>query len=461
MNTIVLRCVLYYNYYCTDEKLYRGDNFFMTDQKQKNEKKKLPLLPRLLIGIAVGILLGSIGNIFGISEASGFVMFVRAVSTFTSLYSTFLNFTIPLLILSFVSVGLAELGQKAGKLFGITLLLAYLSTIIAGFVSFALGKAILPGIISEITGKVAEGTSFDPIFTIEVDPVMSIMTALILSFVLGLCLAVMHDRGDTLFDMLNDLKSVVIIVLEKVIIPLIPYYIAGSFCKIAASGELAPTISMFAELFIMIIILQWAYILFQFIVASLFRGENHVKDLRNIVPAYFTALGTQSSVATIPVNLECSEKNGISDDVRNFVIPLCATIHLAGDTICLTLGSMGILLASGIMPTAQMYIPFVLMLGITMVAAPGVPGGGVMAALGIIKSMLGFTDGMSELIIALHLSQDSFGTAANITGDQAIALIVDKFDAKYRKGLPAEYESEYDEASDTEEPEEVKEGENE
>ena len=234
----------------------------------------------------------------------------------------------------------------------------------------------------------------------------------------------------------QDLKKVIVVVLEKVIIPLIPYYIAGTFAKIAAAGQLAPTIIMFAKLYICILCLQWVYILFQFTVASIWRKENRWKDLKNIVPAYFTALGTQSSAATIPVSLQSAENNGIAPDVRNFVVPLCATIHLAGDTICLTLGSMGIMMACGLHPTLNLYVPFIFMLGITMVAAPGVPGGGVMAALGIIKSMLGFNASMCELIIALHLSQDSFGTACNITGDQAVAAIVDYIDNKDRHDDP-------------------------
>ena len=187
------------------------------------------------------------------------------------------------------------------------------------------------------------------------------------------------------------------------------------------------------SLFVLILVFQWLYILFQFLVSTLVCKENKFKSIKNIAPAYFTALGTQSSASTIPVNLDSAKKNGVSEDVANFVIPLCATIHLAGDTICLVLGAMGILMANGMTPSLSMFAPFILMLGVTMVAAPGVPGGGVMAALGLITSMLGFTEPMSQLIISLHFSQDSFGTACNITGDQAIAFVVDKADKKADK----------------------------
>lgn len=405
-----------------------------TSPKSKQPKHKLSLLPKLLIGIGVGMLIGSFGSWFHIAHTPGYVGLIRAIATFVSLFGEFLNFTIPLLILAFVAVGLAELGKKANKLFGITLALAYGSTIIAGFAAYFLGSTLLPRLMHAIGSKAIEGKSFEPIFTITMKPVFPIMTSLVLAFVLGLSMA--NLKTPTLMNAMQDLKQIIVLVLEKVIIPLIPFYIAGTFAKIAASGELIPTITIFAKLYVCILCLQWVYILFQFTVASGWRKENRWKDLKNILPAYFTALGTQSSAATIPVSLQSAENNGIAPDVRNFVVPLCATIHLAGDTICLTLGSMGIMMACGLHPTLNLYVPFIFMLGITMVAAPGVPGGGVMAALGIIKSMLGFNASMCELIIALHLSQDSFGTACNITGDQAVAAIVDYIDNKDRHDDP-------------------------
>lgn len=397
----------------------------------EKKKSKIGLLPKLIIGILAGILIGSIGNIFGFTGTAKTVFggFISLTTTFTGLFSTFLSFVIPLLIVSFVAVGLADLGKKANKLFGITLIFAYTSTIIAGFAAFFLGKAFLPSLISKIADSAIEGAAYEPIFEITADPVFSVMTALILAFILGLGMA--NSDNKTLLECIRNIQEIISMVLQKVIIPMIPFYIACSFCKIAAVGELFPTIKMFAKLYIMIIVFQWAYILIQFGISSIFCGENKFKNIKNVLPAYFTALGTQSSAATIPVNLECAEKNDLPGDISDFVIPLCATIHLSGDTICLVIGSMGIMIASGMTPTLAMFAPFIFMLGVTMVAAPGVPGGGVMAALGLITSMLGFTDGMQELIIALHFSQDSFGTATNVTGDQAIAFMVNKVDERH------------------------------
>ena len=392
-------------------------------------KINLGILPKLLLGILIGILVGSLGNLFNVSDAPAFRLVIEISATFTSLFSTFLQFLIPLLIVSFVAVGLADLGQKANKLFLVTLLLAYCSTVLAGLLAYFFGYAVLPQWISPISSMNTSGTEFSPLFTISVDPVFGVMTALILAFVLGIGLA--NIKGERLLGCLKDLQQIITLTLKKIIIPLIPVYIATQFAGIAASGELFSTIKMFIMLFVMILVFQWVYLLVQFGVASLLTRDNQFRKIKNIIPAYFTALGTQSSAATIPVNLECAYKNKITKDVADFCIPLCATIHLAGDTVCLVLGTMGIMLASGMSPDFGLYLPFILMLGVTMVAAPGVPGGGVMAALGIIGSMLGFTESMQSLIISLHFSQDSFGTATNIMGDQAIAFVVDAVDQKH------------------------------
>lgn len=397
--------------------------------------KQLGLLTRLIAGILIGTLIGLCGGWFGIADTVWFVAIVRLFATFTSLFSTFLSFMIPLIILSFITVGMAELGKKANRLFGLTLLLAYGTTVLSGLITFLIGKAALPLLIQPITGDVLESNAFTPFFSIEITPVFGVMTALVLAFVLGIGMA--NIKGGSLLGVCRDLQQIVAKVLKSIIIPLIPIHIAGLFCNIAAEGRLFATVKMFASLYIIIIALQLLYIASQFGLASIVCKKNHFKSIKNVVPAYFTALGTQSSASTIPVALDCAYSNEVNEDVADFVVPLCATINLNGDTICLVLGAMGIMLANGLTPTLTVFMPFIMMLGVTMVAAPGVPGGGVMAALGLIASMLGFTDPMQQLIIALHFSQDSFGTATNVTGDQAIALIVDKFD---RSG-PADAES--------------------
>lgn len=396
---------------------------------------KFGLLPRLLLGIISGIVIGSAGSVLNIQDTLVFQGIVRSFTTFTALFSTFLSFLIPLLIISFVAVGMAELGKKANKLFGVTLFLAYASTLLAGFTAYFLGAAFLPSVIHEITGSVDAGMKFEPFFTIEVTPICGVMTALVMSFLLGIGMA--NIKNQSMLSVFRDMQSVIAKTLTKVVIPLIPVHIAGLFCKIAANGELLATAKIFISLFLLIILLQYVYIFCQFGLSSVICGQNKFKSLPNILPAYFTALGTQSSASTIPVSLECAKKNGVRSDIADFCVPLCATIHLAGDTICLVLGSMGIMLAAGMEPTLAMFAPFIFMLGVTMVAAPGVPGGGVMAALGLITSMLGFTEPMQQLIISLHFSQDSFGTATNISGDQALALVVNRLDGATQEEVAA------------------------
>ena len=394
--------------------------------------KQLGLLIRLIIGIIAGTIIGLSGGWLGIADSAGFIAVIRAFATFTSLFSTFLSFMIPLIIIAFVTVGMAELGKKANRLFLLTLGLAYGTTVASGFITFFIGRVTLPSPIQPITGDVLESNAFEPLFIIEVEPLFGVMTALVLAFVLGIGMA--NLQGNSMLNVFRDLQKIVSGVLARIIIPLIPVHIAGLFAGIAAEGRLFATIKMFASLFVIILILQVLYIFSQFGLASIVCRKNHIKSMKNIIPAYFTALGTQSSASTIPIALNCAYNNNVSRDVADFVIPLCATINLNGDTICLTLGSMGIMLASGMEPTLALFAPFIMMLGVTMVAEPGVPGGGVMSALGPISSMLGFTEPMQQLIIALHFSQDSFGTATNVTGDQAIALIVDKVDHSSKEG---------------------------
>ena len=400
---------------------------------------RLGLLPRLLLGIAGGMFLGSLGSLMGIQDTLLFDAMVRIFATFTSLFSTFLSFIIPLLIISFVSVGMADLGKRANKLFGITLGLAYLSTVLAGFSAYFIGSAILPGVIAPFSGKVAAGAAYDPFITIAVDPVCGVLTALVLAFVLGIGMA--NNQGKALLGMFREMQNIITQVLTKIIIPLIPVYVAGLFCKLAAQGKLVATAKIFISLYVCILLLQLLYLAVQFGISSLVCRRNNYRLIKNILPAYATAVGTQSSASTIPVNLACAKKNGIKGEIADFCIPLCATIHLAGDTICLVLGSMGIMIAMGMDVNLTLFTPYIFMLGVTMVAAPGVPGGGVMAALGIITSMLGFTEPMQQLIISLHFSQDSFGTATNVTGDQALTLIVDKIDGDQFAESPATEEA--------------------
>ena len=380
--------------------------------------KKLGLLGKLVLGILAGILLGFLSK-----EVDNYVI-VRIMSTFSGLFGNFLKFIIPCIILAFVAPGISELGNKAGKLLSVTAIIAYVSTIIAGFSAFLVGNSVLPKFIKAAELKEKSGLDLSPYFTIDMPPLMEIMTALVLAFLLGIGMAQL--KTNNLYKSVVDFQNIIQKTVSKVIIPLIPIHIAGIFSSITATGEIFNTIRTFSSVFVLVISLQLIYVVLQYILAGSISGKNPITCIKNYLPAYFTALGTQSSAATIPVSLECARKNDISEEIVDFVVPLGATIHLAGDTITLVLSTMAVLLMSGVTPTMAMMVPFIFMLGVTMVAAPGIPGGGVYATLGLLEKMFMFTSGQQGLMIAIHFAQDSFGTATNVTGDGAIAICVDK-----------------------------------
>lgn len=380
--------------------------------------RRIGLLPRLAIAIVAGILIGLI------SRSTGNFVIVRLLATLNDIFGNFLKYIVPLIILGFVTPGIAELGKGATKLLVATAALAYISTIIAGTASFSIASVILPGlgiggdVISPGAGQQA------PFFSIGIPPLMDVMSALITAFMLGLGMAYLNEKR--LYGVLKDFQDIIIGVIRVIIIPLLPWHIAGIFANLTSAGQIFQILITFGKLYALIFSLQIAYIIAQYLIAYFYTGKNPVQAIRNMLPAYFTALGTQSSAATIPVTLESTRRNGVSEDVVDFVIPLDATIHLAGDTITLTVASMAVLLLTGRVPTVGLMLPFIFLLGVTMVAAPGIPGGGVIAALGLLQGMLGFGTPESSLMIALHFAQDSFGTATNVTGDGAMAIIIDK-----------------------------------
>ena len=267
-----------------------------------------------------------------------------------------------------------------------------------------------------------------PYFVVNMPPLMDVMTALLLSFTIGLGLS--NIAGTTLRDSFTDFKEIIIKLIEVVIIPLLPLHIFGIFLNMTVSGQVMSIITMFLKVIIVIFALHVLLLLIQFTIAGAIAGKNPLRLLKNMLPAYATALGTQSSAATIPVTLAQAVKNGVRENIAIFTVPLCATIHLAGSTMKIVACAMAIMIMAGEPVTFSNFSGFIMMLGITMVAAPGVPGGAIMAALGILQSMLGFNETLQALMIALYIAMDSFGTACNVTGDGAIAVVVDKIAGK-------------------------------
>ena len=385
--------------------------------------------PGLLTKIIIAIILGVLSS-FIFPES-----IVKIFVTINSIFSNFLGFVIPLIILGLVAPGIAELGKGAGKLLGITTLIAYGSTLFSGFFSFFTTKWSLPILIEKGASFTnindMAGSSITPYFSIDMPPVMSVTASLILAFLLGLGLTAV--KGDTFKNALLEFRELITVVIVKAIIPVLPLYIFGIFMKITEEGQATVIMGLFFKVIIVIFIMHVMLLLFQYILAGAISGKNPIKALITMLPAYMTALGTQSSAATIPVTLAQAKKNGVDPELADFVIPLCATIHLAGSTLKIVSCAYAIMWMLGMPAGIDIFAGFILMLGITMVAAPGVPGGAIMAAVGILQSMLGFDQNAIGLMIALYITMDSFGTACNVTGDGAIALVMDKIYSKEKK----------------------------
>ena len=384
-------------------------------------KHKFGLLPKVLLAIALGI-------VFGLFVPE---WFTRIALTFNNIFGNFLNFVIPLLILGLVAPGIADLGSKAGRLLVITAALAYAFTLFSGFGTFFTSLGVLPRLLGgtemSAPGETA-ATPLQPFFTVEMPPLMGVMTALILAFVLGLGMAYIHS--DKLKGMMDDFKLIIERVISKVIIPLLPFYIFGIFLSMTQSGQVSGILGIFLKLIVIIFVMTVVLLLIQFSIAGLVARQNPLKMLRTMMTAYMTALGTQSSAATIPVTLAQTVKIGVRPEVAGFVVPLCATIHLSGSMLKIVACSLAVMMLSGLDVSMGTYSGFILLLGITMIAAPGVPGGAIMAAIGLLESMLGFDENMIGLMIATYIAMDSFGTATNVTGDGAIAVIVNAIDSR-------------------------------
>lgn len=382
----------------------------------------MPLLGKIVIAIVLGVVMGNVMN----------ESWVRVFVTFNSIFSQFLGFMIPLIIVGLVTPAIADIGNGVGKMLLATVGLAFADTIIAGLLAYGTGMALFPSMVAD-TGSTDVGKmeALKPFFEINIPSMIDVMSALVLSFIAGLGIA--YQACGTLRSVFSELKDIVSGVIAKVIIPLLPLYIFGIFLNMTFSGEAYQIMIVFAQIIVVILVLHVVILLYEFIIAGALSRKNPLRLLYNMLPAYFTALGTSSSAATIPVTLRQTLKNGVDEGVAGFTVPLCATIHLSGSMMKITACALTICLLDGMPHNLPLFLNFILLLSICMVAAPGVPGGAVMAALGPLASVLGFSADMQALMIALYIAMDSFGTACNVTGDGAISVVVDMFFKRWRK----------------------------
>lgn len=378
---------------------------------------KIGLLPKIIIAIVCGVVFG----MFLPGEV------VRVFLTFNGIFSQFLGFLIPLLILGLVAPAISDIGQGAGKMLLATTALAYFATVTSGLLSYAVSELTFPSLIDTQTtaASLATTEAMGPFFTVEIPAPMNVMTALVLAFTLGLTTATMQSVA--LKNVMKDFMQVIIKTINVAIIPLLPIYIFGIFLNMAYTGDAARVLTVFVKIIGVIFVMHIFLLIFQYCVAGAFVGKNPFRLLGRMLPAYFTALGTQSSAATIPVTLRQTIANGVNKSIAGFVIPLCATIHMSGSVMKIVACAMALMMMQHISYDFVTVIGFILMLAISIVAAPGVPGGAIMASLGVLASILGFTEADQALMIALYIAMDSFGTACNVTGDGSLALLIDKW----------------------------------
>lgn len=380
-------------------------------------KLKNNLLFKVILAIVLGILLGGI-----IPETIG-----RIFITFNDFFSELLNFLIPLIIVGLIVPSIGRLGQTAGKLLLTTVLIAYGSTIFAGLMGYAASVSIFPSLLESQTGQIniaEKAKEFSPFFSLEFPPLFGVMPALVFSFLFGIGLSRLKDS--TFGKFADNFEEIITYLIQNLIIPLLPIFIFGIFLNMSYSGQVVTILNVFLKIIGVIFILHVLLLTIQFTIAGAIAKKNPIKMLKLMLPAYFTALGTQSSAATIPITVAQVKKIGVRDEIASFAVPLCATIHLSGSMIKIVSCCLALMLIQGLQIDFVQFLGFILMLGIAMVAAPGVPGGAIMAAIGIIASMLGFSPENQALMIALYIAMDSFGTAGNVTGDGAIAVTVDK-----------------------------------
>ncbi|MCK8097598.1 dicarboxylate/amino acid:cation symporter [Pseudoalteromonas sp. 1CM17D] len=380
----------------------------------------MKLILKLIAGIVAGILVGLYVPLTG----------VELLFTVKELIGQLISFTIPLIILFFIASGIAGLPKGSGHLLGKTVGFAYSSTVIAGTLAFLLVSAVIPLLSGNITFEAEVATEIGSFIDLEIPPLMGVMTALVTAFVFGIGMSQLEL--ETLKKVSDQGRDVIDALLSKVIIPALPFYIAGVFAEMTVAGTVVDTLQTFGVVLIAALVMHWLWLTVLYVSTGILLKRNPLELVKNMLPAYFTALGTMSSAATIPVSLQSSKANNVKEDVANFTVPLCATIHLSGSTITIVTCAMAVMFLSPSMevPSLMGMLPFIMMLGVVMIAAPGAPGGAVMSALGLLTSMLGFNEGAVALMIALYLAQDSFGTACNVTGDGIIALWVDRFSEK-------------------------------
>lgn len=394
--------------------------------KKNSFFKSLPF--KLLVGVILGIVLGLVLNS---TDGSGFTTGVlNVVVTLKYILGQLINFCVPLIIIGFIAPSITKLGNSASRMLGVAIIIAYASSVGAALFSTAAGYTLIPhlSIVTDVEGL----KELPPVvFELAIPQIMPVMSALVFSVMIGL--AATWNKSRMITGILDEFQTIVLSLVSKVIIPILPFFIALTFCGLAYEGSITKQFPVFLQVILIVLVGHFIWMALLYILAGIYSKENPMDIVRYYGPAYLTAVGTMSSAATLAVALQCAGKaKPLRKDMVQFGIPLFANIHLCGSVLtevffCMTISKI----LYGSIPSAGTMILFCLLLGIFAIGAPGVPGGTVMASLGIITGVLGFNETGTALMLTIFALQDSFGTACNVTGDGALTLILTGYANKH------------------------------
>ena len=378
-------------------------------------KIKIGIVGRLFIAMAIGAVFGSFAPEWAL----------RSLNSFSATFGQFIKFFVPFIVIGLVTPAIAETGKGAGKLLLATMGIAYASTLFAGAFAFGVADTLFPRILGGHLGALSSVRSFPAYFVLEIPPLMGITTALATAFIFGL--AMVSIDSPYLRNTFNEIRSAVALTIRKAFLPLLPFYILAVIADLTASGKLAVVGGGCVAIMATALGVTTSVLIVQYAVAGAVASRNPFKALWNMLPAYITGWGCCSSAATLPVTLRQTRKNGVSDKITDLVIPLCSNVHLAGSMANMVVYTAGFIVLGGGEISIAKYVEFMFMLSIIAVASPGIPGGVVLASATIAETALGFTPERYALVIATYMALDGMGTACNLTGDGAIAIIVDRF----------------------------------
>lgn len=378
-----------------------------------SENKKDYLIIKLVLGVVVGIILGRI-----LPDK-----FIQVFMSIKQVLGQIIFYTVPLIIVGFITPAITGLKQNANKLLKTAIIIAYLSSVGAAFMAMIMGYIIIPNL--NISSDV-EGLRELPqlLFTLKIDPIFSVMTALVTSIFFGL--AIIWTNSQTLEKIFNELNNVMLQIVKRVIVPILPFFIMTTFTALSYEGGIIYQLPVFLKAIVIVMIMHYVWLFVIYSIGGTISKKNPIEVIKHYGPAYLTALGTMSSAATLPISLECARKSKVLDkEIVDFAIPIGATIHLCGSVLTEVFFVMTVSkILTGTIPPLSTMVLFILLFGIFAIGAPGVPGGTVMASLGLITSVLGFNEAGTALMLTIFALQDSFGTACNVTGDGAIALML-------------------------------------